>query len=139
MSGCGLSIFAEPLATFCEMRCRRGKSSFGVVNHLRNVMLPLERDTAEIRLVANLVIQIVELVQLVDDLADHSILYRKEPGMFVERINMRAVLRPDSLNVVFRIHRTDIPLLVLVHRAEQDSSRRRCRELRPARENRASV
>ena len=39
--------------------------------------------------------------------------------MFVERINMRAVLRPDSLNVVFWIHRTDIPLLVLVHRAEQ--------------------
>ena len=81
--------------------------------------LPVVVDAPLVRLVADLVVQVVELGELLDDPPHHPLVHLQQAGMLVERVHVPAVLRPDALDVVPRIHRAQVPLLVFVHRAEQ--------------------
>ena len=73
-AGFGRSILAFSLAMFWAIRCLCG-SSFSVVDDDRgDPRLPVERHAAEVGLVADLEVEVVEPVQLRDGLADERLL-----------------------------------------------------------------
>ena len=57
---------------FSEIRCLFGNGLLGVDDHVDDPPLPVVGHAAEIRLVAHLEVEIVELVQLGDELPDVS-------------------------------------------------------------------
>ena len=69
-------------------------------DHVRDVVLPFHCHTAEIRLVANLVVEVVELVQLRDDFSRHRLLHGEQRPVPVESVDIRARDVADAIHVV---------------------------------------
>ena len=59
---------------FWAMRCLAFEAGLRFANDVSDVVLPFERDAAGVRLIADFVVEIIELLQLSHDLAHHGFL-----------------------------------------------------------------
>src|SRR6476619_5022714 len=71
-----------------------------VHDHVRNVVLPIEGNAAEVGLVANLVIDIIELVQLGNDLPNQGFVNGNEATGLVQGINVGSWNISDVVDVI---------------------------------------
>ena len=94
------------------------KVLFGGDDRVHDLVLPVERHAAEIRLVANFVVQIVVVPQLLDELAGQGDLDLQQVRM-LQRVDFFPAAVPHAVDVVRGVHRAGSPQLVVVHRAEQ--------------------
>ena len=97
----------------------RRQAALGLDDDIGDVVLPRDGHAAEIRLVANLEKDVVEAIQLGDELARERLMNGKQAAMLVERVDRGARDRADAIDVVRGVHRAELPLHLLVHRAEQ--------------------
>ena len=100
-----------------EMRLR--EILFRSGDDVRDAVLPGDRHAAEIRLVADLVAKVLRLAQFGDDLADERFLHREQATAFVERVDVVPTDSSNAVDVVRRVHRAQLPLGFLIHRAEE--------------------
>ncbi len=75
---------------FSEIRCLFGSVLLGVHDRVDDPLLPVLGHAAEIRLVADLEVQVVELVQLGDELLGQRFLDRQQVAVLVERVDVVA-------------------------------------------------
>ena len=88
-------------------------------DHVDDVVLPIHGHAAEVRLVADFVVDIVELDQFRHDLADHLLLDGEQAAVLVERVHVIAADFSNAVHIVSVVLRTQLPLLFLVHGAEE--------------------
>jgi len=91
----------------------------GAGDGLGDMVLPVQRHATEVRLVADLIVDVIEILQRLGDLADHRFLDRQQLGM-PERVDRRSLHGSHVVDVVAGVHRAQVPHAVLVERAEQD-------------------
>ena len=80
------------------------EAGFGLRDGLCDMRLPFECDATEVRLVADLIIQVIEIFQLLYYSAHHRILYGQQIGI-LKRISLGAFHGADAVNVVGSVHR----------------------------------
>src|SRR6266576_514145 len=97
--------------TDAQLPFRRG-------DYVGDAPLPLDGD-AEVGLVANFIVEIVEVLQLGDDLAHHRLLHRPQAAGIGERIDVGVRDGADAVDVVRDVYRAELPHRVPVERAEQ--------------------
>jgi len=81
--------------------------------------LPRDGYATEVRLIADFIVDVVEFAQLFDDAPRHSFLNRKQSAVPVERVDVGARNVTETVDIVRRIERTELPLRFFVHRTEQ--------------------
>src|ERR1039458_6340755 len=97
----------------------RAGRRFGIGDHARHVPLPLRRHRIErVRLVADLVHDVVEATQLGHDLPRHIVLHLLELRI-LEVECLRALEIADAIDVVARVHGAQLPHLLAIERAEE--------------------
>ncbi len=95
-----------------------GEPGLGLRDQLGDVVLPLQGDAAEVRLVRHLEVEVVEGVELGDDLPGDRLLDRGQVRV-LQRVDLVAGRRSDPVRVVARVHRAGGPEDVLVEGAEE--------------------
>ena len=82
-------------------------------------MLPLHGDAAEIGLIADFVVEAVEVAQLAHDAPDHRLLHCQQSVAAVQRENIGPRAAAQALHVVGGVQRAEIPIPILIIGAEQ--------------------
>ena len=88
-------------------------------NDVCNTMLPIQRDTPKIGLIADLQDHIAMTTQVPNDLARQSLLILEQPLVFVQRVHVRPVDLRRTIDVVNGIQWTETPLFVPIEWAKQ--------------------
>ncbi len=92
---------------------------FGLDDDARDTVLPGLRHAAEIGLVADFIIDVVEVLQGLDDASHHGLLHGQQV-LVPQRIDLGPPDLADAIHVIGGIHRAQLPHPVLVEGAEQD-------------------
>ena len=104
---------------FCAIRCLFGNARLRLDDGLGDVALPFLGHAAEIGLVADFVVDVVEVLQGLDDPLHHGILHGQQTAV-LERVDVGPRNRADAVDVVAGVHRAEVPHGILIERAEQD-------------------
>ncbi len=95
-------------------------------NRINDAMLPIHRDTTEVWLVADFVVEVVESIQFANDLARQRLLDREKAAAVVQRIHVCACNATDTVDVVIHILRAELPLTVCIEQTRLFSLQRQC-------------
>ena len=88
-------------------------------NHAGNMVLPFLGHASEVRLIADLVVEVVEVFQGLHDPADHRVLDGQQI-LVSEGVDLCPCHVADPVNVVPHVHRAQVPHPVLVEWAEEN-------------------
>src|SRR5215510_13677966 len=97
----------------------RGQTLFRVNDYVDDALLPIHRNAGRVRLVANFVEDIVEVLQLGDDSAHEPFLNFEQAAVFIERVNVEPPDIAQAVDVVAGVERAELPLRVAVERAKE--------------------
>ena len=90
----------------------------GIVQRLRDVVLPLGRHLSGIRFVADLIINVIEFRQGLNELADNGFLYPSQIRV-PKGINFVEGALTDAIDIVAFVHWIGAPQCFLIERAEE--------------------
>ena len=77
-----------------------GQRLFRADDHVGNSILPVPRYAAKVRLVADLIVQIVKIIELGHDFSHHCLLHFKEGRFLVSCVDFVLAHFADAIDVV---------------------------------------